>query len=415
MLFYSTKNSINMKMRIIYIFHFLLIQLIGFSQCLVSENEFKSYFTENISKLNPIEGIYSVTYTYSKYSHGELMGRDENPNYSNCAIIRDGQDFILCFLPPKSTVINYSKFSTTSIDGIYIWKNSNSTFGVIDGANAKLIDSKLLEFSYKGSREEMIQHFNYAAEQMQVHKPSKSEQNELCRRTELLHDYKLIKLFPSSTENKEVKKNEITSGTGFSISSKPYIVTNYHVIEGSKVIKVRGINNDYNITYQADVVLVDKNNDLAIIKISDEKIRLDTIPFTISNSLSDVGESVFVLGYPLRATMGDELKLTNGIISSRTGFQMDISCYQISAPVQPGNSGGPVFSSNGILIGIINAKHIGAENVSYAIKTTYLLNLIDLLSEKIITPNTNQLIGKTLSEQVKIIRNFVFVIECYND
>lgn len=66
--------------------------------------------------------------------------------------------------------------------------------------------------------------------------------------------------------------------------------------------------------------------------------------------------------------MGDEIKLTTGVISSKTGFQGDVSLYQISAPIQPGNSGGPLFDNKGNLIGIVNAKHKGAENVGYAIK-----------------------------------------------
>ncbi len=80
--------------------------------------------------------------------------------------------------------------------------------------------------------------------------------------------------------------------------------------------------------------------------------------------MSDVGETVYVSGYPLRATMGDEIKLTNGI---KSGFQGDITNYQISVPVQPGNSDGPLPDSNGNVTGVISAKHIGAENVSYAV------------------------------------------------
>ena len=67
----------------------------------------------------------------------------------------------------------------------------------------------------------------------------------------------------------------------------------------------------------------------------------------MNTTTSEVGEEVFVLGYPLTATMGDEIKLTTGVISSKSGFQGDISQYQISAPVQPGNSGGPLFDSKG--------------------------------------------------------------------
>lgn len=203
-----------------------------------------------------------------------------------------------------------------------------------------------------------------------------------------------------------------SSGSGFAIASNGIIVTNFHVIDGGKSIKVRGLNSDFNKTYSAKILVSDKTNDLAIIQIDDYNFTsLGSIPFTIKTELAGVGENIFVLGYPLRASMGDEIKLTNGIISSKSGFQGEINSYQISAPVQPGNSGGPLFDSQSNLIGIINAKHIGAENVSYAVKVNYLTNLIDLLSQKPKLQVVNSLKLKTLSQQVESVRNFVYIIE----
>lgn len=223
-----------------------------------------------------------------------------------------------------------------------------------------------------------------------------------------------LKLFPTAIDNISQSSNQskLASGTGFGISSNGIIVTNYHVIDGAKIIKVRGVNSDFNKTYKAKVLVSDKNNDLALIQIDDYGFAsLGAIPYTIKTGLAGVGENIFVLGYPLRATMGDEIKLTNGIISSKTGFQGDITSYQISAPVQPGNSGGPLFDSQGNLIGIINAKHTGAENASYAVKTNYLTNLIDLLSSPPKLQTINSLIGKTLTQQVEMAKKFVFIIE----
>lgn len=223
-----------------------------------------------------------------------------------------------------------------------------------------------------------------------------------------------IKLYPTTNDNvvQSGNQSKLASGTGFGISSNGIIVTNHHVIDGAKTIKVRGINSDFNKTYKAKVLVSDKNNDLAIIQIDDYGFTtLGTIPYTIKTSLAGVGENIFVLGYPLRATMGDEIKLTNGIISSRTGFQGDITSYQISAPVQPGNSGGPLFDSQGNLIGIINAKHTGAENASYAVKTSYLTNLNDLLPSPLKFQTINSLTGKTLTQQVELAKKFVYIIE----
>jgi S1-C subfamily serine protease len=221
-----------------------------------------------------------------------------------------------------------------------------------------------------------------------------------------------IKLYPTASEGLTVSNTSPSSGTGFGISSTGLIVTNSHVINKANKIKVRGVGGDFSKSMSAKIIIEDKNNDLALIQIIDSSfISLGTIPYTIKNKSSDVGSSVFVLGYPLKAVMGDEIKLTNGIISSKSGFQGDVTSYQISVPLQPGNSGGPLFDSSGNVIGIVNAKLTIGENVSYAIKSPYLLNLIDLLPTMPKLTTVNLLVGKQLTEQVKSIRNFVYIIE----
>ena len=105
------------------------------------------------------------------------------------------------------------------------------------------------------------------------------------------------------------------------------------------------------------------------------------------------------------------MELTNGIISSKTGFQGDVTSYQLSAPVQPGNSGGPLFDDKGNIVGVINAKHLDTENVTYAVKSTYLLNLIEILPLPPKLQPINNLGGKTLSEQVKLVKNYTYIIE----
>ena len=84
----------------------------------------------------------------------------------------------------------------------------------------------------------------------------------------------------------------------------------------------------------------------------------------------------------------------------------------MSAPVQPGNSGGPMFDDNGDIIGIVNASIPGAENVGYAIKTSYLRNLIENVTSDNIMPNNNQISSLTLPQKVAKVRDFVFLILC---
>ncbi|GEM_PF-1262343 len=219
-----------------------------------------------------------------------------------------------------------------------------------------------------------------------------------------------LKMYPTGSSS-FASGNQKSSGTGFAISSNGYIVTNYHVIENAKSIEVKGVNGNFTRNLTAKVIVSDEKNDLAIIKIDDSRFTsLGSIPYTFRKGVADVGENVFVLGFPMTSSMGEEVKLTNGIVSSKTGYKGDISLYQISAPVQPGNSGGPLFDKNGNLLGIINAKHSHAENASYAIKVSYLDNLIDLLPVTISYPSINSLNGKGLTEQVKIVSNFTYII-----
>lgn len=219
----------------------------------------------------------------------------------------------------------------------------------------------------------------------------------------------------SSSNGSKVYNNvERWSGTGFALSNG-YIATNYHVVEDAKSISVQGINGDFTISYNAELIATDKFNDLALIRINDNRFSgFGSIPYAVKTNIAQVGEDIYVLGYPMTSTMGDEIKLTTGVISAKTGFQGDVSLYQISAPIQPGNSGGPLFDNHGNVIGIVNAKHQGAENVGYAIKTSYLKNLIESSSSISIIPTTNSVSSLPLTGKVKQEKNFVFMISCSN-
>ena len=233
------------------------------------------------------------------------------------------------------------------------------------------------------------------------------------------HIFNSNKIFPTQNDYQKAIVEEAKptewSGTGFALNNG-YIVTNYHVVDGANQIEVHGVNGNASSNYSAEVVALDKNNDLAIIRLNDYRFNgFGTIPYSIGSQMIDVGEDIWVLGYPLTQVLGNEIKLTNGVISSRSGYQGDVSTYQISAPVQPGNSGGPLFDSKGNIIGVVNAGVPGADNVGYAIKTSYLKNLADsyLLSSAL--PTYNSISSLSLKEQVKRVKNFVFLLLCSSE
>lgn len=332
-----------------------------------TEYSLKSHWTKN--GIDVIEGIYE-----------NAIKTDNTPKYELAAVKSDN---------------GYNLIYLSGAD------NSNWSVGDIKAYLTKTATPNLFKVEYfmgdKSVNEDLYISFENAS--MKMIWPDRQENF-------------YIKLYPTSEDNITSIVGEKSSGTGFALSSNGYIVTNHHVTNGASKIKVKGIRGDFSKTYNAKVIIEDKNNDLSIIKIDDPNFtNLRTLPYNINGELIDVGNSVYALGYPLRATMGDEVKLTNGIISSKTGFQGDITTYQITVPIQPGNSGGPLFDSNGNVIGIINAKHIGAENASYAIKTSYLMNLIQVMNTSPNLPQENTISGKSLSEQVKYIKEFVYIIE----
>jgi S1-C subfamily serine protease len=203
------------------------------------------------------------------------------------------------------------------------------------------------------------------------------------------------------------------SGTGFFIDRNGYIATNHHVIENAKEIQIN-INNK---SYLAKVVISDERSDLAILKIIDNSfVPLTSINYNFNEEISEVGNSVFALGFPLTQYMGEEIKFTDGKINAKSGYKGDISTYQISVPIQPGNSGGPLFDNSGTLVGITSSglnKSL-TDNVNYAIKTKYLKLLIDEMTDKVELPKTTFPKTTLLTEKIKILSNYVVWIKIKN-
>lgn len=144
------------------------------------------------------------------------------------------------------------------------------------------------------------------------------------------------------------QKPKITSGTGIAITNHGYILTNNHVINGCKSIAVQGINAQQSI---ATVEVVDPKNDLALLRTAMRfshvaKFRLQTKPLKL-------GEEIGVVGFPLMGILSSEPKATFGQINSVAGMQNDYSLFQFSAPVQGGNSGGPVLDATGSVVGVV--------------------------------------------------------------
>lgn len=370
----------------------------------------KKYLQDNLDSLDPIEGIYNVQIdrTYERIEtamNGNKFYNNYSDNYTNrFAIVRsednrfevisDNKNNEMQPFPERILITRIGETMAYSIKMDYKYNISYENPEKETVASRIVLES-LLNFHFI-----VKYHFHYVL--WNVHDENYSD------------EYDFIKEYPTTSMYEEAIKSQPSewTGTGFAIGNS-YIVTNNHVAGEAKTISVKGVKGDMNTGYTAEVVATDKINDIAILRISDSQFTgFGSIPYAVQQRMADVGEDIFVLGYPLTQALGNEIKLTNGIVSSRTGYQGNIATYQMSAPVQPGNSGGPMFDNKGNIIGIVVAGVPGAENVGYAIKTSYLNILIESAGLNIKLPANNTISTLSLAEKVKRVKNFVFYIEC---
>lgn len=401
---------------------FLAAHLFAFGQHPHSNDEFvvpqtydewKEYFIENISTIDEIEGIYKTTTWETRRYDGELLfnrkvaGLEDLVSFM-AILKKNDEEYAVFFI--------YENSGGSSLRDIIVKAYSGDRFIRLGGKQmGNYLDNPEIQYSNGTFNYKYVVDYQSTLKAMISYGSSLSRRTieDMASRTKDITLEELIKIFPSKEMIAEAPKRRVpSSGTGFAVDNTGIIMTNYHVIENASSIKVRGVNSDFNRTYSADILISDKNNDLALIKISDSGFPgIETVPYIINSELSDVGTAVYTLGYPLRSSMGDEIKLTNGIISSRTGFQGDLTSYQTSVPVQPGNSGAPLFDSDGSVIGIVNAKHNNAENASYVVKSSYFNNLFEILNDPLLLQQNSMLKGKDLPTQVKLVKDFIYIIE----
>lgn len=216
-----------------------------------------------------------------------------------------------------------------------------------------------------------------------------------------------------NNENKEAAEiaypSKSFTGTGFAISNDGYILTSYHVVEDARSIY---ISNQKFEQIRVKPVYTDKSLDLAVLKVDSENfVGFGELPYSFKKSIADPGEKVFTLGYPR-----EDLIFGEGSISSYTGYEGDTASYQISIPVNPGNSGGPLFDGQGNLLGIISGRNSSAEGASFAVKSRWITDYIKQRSdEALINTNSHKnLKGLDRTAQIKKLKDFVFMVKVYN-
>ncbi|MEO5910494.1 MAG: serine protease [Pelobium sp.] len=201
-------------------------------------------------------------------------------------------------------------------------------------------------------------------------------------------------------------------GTGFALSSNGYIVTNYHVVKGADSIYVQ---NNKGESFKVQTIYIDPTFDIAVLQVSDPAFKdLAALPYTFKKTSANLGEDVFTFGYPK-----DDVVIGKGYLSSATGFGGDSIAYQISIPVNPGNSGGPLMDTRGNVIGIVSGKQTQADGAAFAVKSDFLLKAInnipqDSLKQKLVLNKRNTLGGLNSLQQYKKMKDYIFIVKVYN-
>ncbi len=201
-------------------------------------------------------------------------------------------------------------------------------------------------------------------------------------------------------------------GTGFALTSGGYLLTNYHVIKDADSVYVQNNTGDQ---YKVKTIFIDPAYDIAVLQITDSTFKkLDALPYTFKKPNSDLGEDVYTIGYPR-----DDMVYGKGYLSANTGFGGDTIAYQVSIPVNPGNSGGPLLDGKGNVIGIISGKQNQVDGAAFAIKSDFLLKSIasipqDSLEQKLDLTKKNNLAGLSRSQQINKMKDFIFIVKVYN-
>ena len=220
---------------------------------------------------------------------------------------------------------------------------------------------------------------------------------------------------PSPARPREASGSQpAASGTGFVISRQGHVLTNDHVIEGCKSIHVASEGRKQPLT----VVATDSENDLALLKLPAPSPNIAR--FREGRTIM-AGDGVVAVGFPLHGLLAAEANVTTGTVSALAGLGNDTRFLQITAPIQPGNSGGPLLDQGGHIVGVIvsslnaftMAKATGSlpQNVNFAINGAVAKAFLDANSvEYEVASSGKRLETSDVGVQAK---KFTLLLECF--
>ncbi|MDY8110425.1 serine protease [Fulvimarina sp. 2208YS6-2-32] len=221
---------------------------------------------------------------------------------------------------------------------------------------------------------------------------------------------------PSDVDAMELDPSDVAfdmAGSGFAVSKDGWVLTNAHVVNACNAVFVSGYG-------RAVDRIVDADNDLALVKVEG---RFEE-PLKISTGKPRLGEDILALGFPLRSILADSLNVTRGNVSSLLGLMNDPRYMQISAPVQPGNSGGPLVDLSGRVVGVVTAKLNAVaiadatgdipQSINFAIQPNAVSTFLDASDIEYVTADANGGL-QSVPDAVESVKSSIVPVLCLDE
>jgi len=210
---------------------------------------------------------------------------------------------------------------------------------------------------------------------------------------------------PKKQKPKDSEIVAASSGTGFYVSKLGHIISNHHVIEGCNVVKLTFNGKEIS----ADVLAVDKMNDLAILKANITPSKV----YSLAAEDASLLEDIIIAGYPLGKRVSAAIKTSKGSITALAGYGDNYSEFQTDAALNQGNSGGPIMDQKGNVVGVAVAnygKKSGVESFNFGIKSSTLKTFGSANGLKFLPPNKRKMSNKDLGQ---LITKATIYLECH--
>ncbi len=312
------------------------------------------------------------------------------------------------FLKYKTEVFTHSNHKSSSAEGYpwYVFENVTKPITCSQGGPNKNNGTlKALVWSKEEAYAAADPKYAEVLKQKRKKEAERKRKEEEKRIAEKKKKEKPKKKEPKIISGDDNKIVAAASGTGFFVSKKGHIISNHHVIQGCDATKLIFKGKEV----KADILAVDKMNDLAILKTNLSPTKI----YPVASEDASLLDDIIIAGYPLGKKVSAAIKTSKGSITALAGYGDNYSEFQTDAALNQGNSGGPIMNQKGNVVGVAVAnygKQSGVESFNFGIKSSTLKTFANANGLKFLPPNNRELSNKDLGQ---LITEATIYLECH--